>query len=463
MQKKGTCSFCKSKGCNHVRVWDKELKKKVIKPQDVSTTNGKKNESCEKSDSCDSEEAYDDYIAEDAFPNKDDEDHETYGSSQRLRYPFDKAFQDNMKKTDMNNYSDLVELISAPREGEKCIHGHPWSEEDPKTQSWIYSKQVKIAHSNFVPHKDRTVYYRKTTSTCNCKLLYDGASDLLLPVSTGKGIRLGYAFNIVSLSLLTDFLTDFLQNGTTMRGFYNSYKSKCTMKYGMQETDVICWRFWHIACLDFLERIVKIDELETFTCNTCGPRPKALVIDGVSMGMQVSKLIPGEITKTTKQISKVEIQGSNFQDRMFIKLASNRRILREAAKKETWPLNEDDQKPQLKQRKNGVKKDDGMNLFWSLLESVDKTSKPSKGLTLLMKNLATSSSTVGLMQTIDQPLVEELITFLKGGETFLRGTKKLETHCKMRREYPVVMDILMSLCDEQGCIGLHVRSVEHIV
>ena len=91
------------------------------------------------------------------------------------------------------------------------------------------------------------------------------------------------------------------------------------------------------------------------------------------MGMQVSKLIPGEITKTTKQISKVEIQGSNFQDRMFIKLASNRRILREAAKKETWPLNEDDQKPQLKQRKNGVKKDDGMNLFWSLLESVDKS------------------------------------------------------------------------------------------
>ena len=382
----------------------------MIKPQDVSTTNGKKNESCEKSDSCDSEEAYDDYIAEDAFPNKDDKDHETYGSSQRLRYPFDKAFQDNMKKTDMNNYSDLVELISAPREGEKCIHGHPWSEEDPKTQSWIYSKQVKIAHSNFVPHKDRTVYYRKTTSTCNCKLLYDGASDLLLPVSTGKGIRLGYAFNIVSLSLLTDFLTDFLQNGTTMRGFYNSYKSKCTMKYGMSETDVICWRFWHIACLDFLERIVKIDEIETFTCSTCGPRPKTLVIDGVAMGLQVSKLIPGEITKTTKQISKVEIQGSNFQDRMFIKFASNRKILREAAKNETWPLKEDDQEPQLKRTKHGIQKDDGMNLFWSLLESIDKTSKPSRGLTLLMENLSTSSSTVGLMQTIDPPLVEELIS-----------------------------------------------------
>ena len=113
---------------------------------------------------------------------------------------------------------------------------------------------------------------------------------------------------------------------------------------------------------------------------------------------------------------------------MFIKLVSNRKILREAANKETWPLNEDDQEPQLKRSKNYVQKDAGMNLFWSLLESVDKTSKPSKGLTLLMKNLSTSSSTVGLMQTIDQPLVEELITFLKGGNTFLRGTEKLETH-----------------------------------
>ena len=67
------------------------------------------------------------------------------------------------------------------------------------------------------------------------------------------------------------------------------------------------------------------------------------------------------------------------------------------------------------------------------------------------------------MQTIDPPLVEELISFLKGGKTFLRGAEKLETHCKMRREYPVVMNILMSLCDEQGCIELPVRSVGHIV
>ena len=416
----------------------------------------KTTEMTNESESVDSDEANEDYIADDAFDNNDNEG--PYESSHKLKYPFDKAFQDNMKKNDLNNYSDLTELISSPRDGEKCSHGHSWSVEDPKMLGWIYSKKVRISHSNFVTERDRTVYYRKTTSTCNCKLLYDGASDLLLPVSRGSYKNLGMTVNLVSLSLLTDFLTEFFQNGTPMIGFYSSYKSKCTMKYGMKETDVISWKIWHLACLEFLERIVMIDEIETFTCNTCGPRPKALVLDGIAMGLQTSKLIPGEITKTSKQSSKIEIQGSNFRDRMFIKLPSNRKLLREAAKEKIWPQHVDNQELQLRRRTN-LTEDAGMELFWSLLESVDKTIKPCKGLILLMKNLSTSSSTVGLMQIINKSLVEELINFLKGGKTFLKGTENLETHCKMRGEYPILMDILMALCDDEGCIGLPVRSV----
>ena len=458
--KKGTCLKCKSFRCSHIRVWDIELKKKVIKHQENALkTVENKNDSLEKSESGDSDQVHDDYIADDAFGDEYDEGQETFESSHRLKYPFDKSFQDNMRQNDLSNYSDLTELISSPREGERCSHGHSWSVEDPRTHGWIYSKKIKIAHSNFVTVRDRTVFYRKTTSTCKCKLLYNGASDLLLPVSRGSYKILGMAVNLVSFSLLTDFLTEFFQNGTTMRGFFNSYQSKCTMKYGMEETDVISWKVWHIACVEFMEKIVNIDKTETFTCDTCGPTPKALVIDGIAMGMQISKLMPGEITKSAKQISQIEIPGSNFRDRMFIKLPSNRKLLREAAKKEIWPQHEDDQELQLKRSKSAADDDTGMELFWRLLESIDTKIKPCRGIILLMENLSTSSSTVGLMQIINKSLVEELISFLKGGKTFLRGTENLETHRKMRREYPVVMDILMSLCDGQGCIGLPVRSV----
>ena len=137
------------------------------------------------------------------------------------------------------------------------------------------------------------------------------------------------------------------------------------MKDGMKETDLIDWRTWHTASVEFLEKIMNIGKKESF--NTCGPRPRALVVDGIAIGMQISKLIPEEITKTGKQISKIEIPGSNFRDRMFIKLPSNRNLLMEAAKKETWLLHETErsEKSKLKRREN--EEDAGMKSFWCLL------------------------------------------------------------------------------------------------
>ena len=167
--------------------------------------------------------------------------------------------------------------------------------------------------------------------------MYDGILDLLLPVSRWSYKNLGRTWNLVSI--LTDFLTAFLQNGTTMRGFYQNYQSKCVMKYDMKETDLIDWRTLHTACVEFLEKLWILTRK-----NTCGPIPRALVEDGIAMEMQISKLIPGEIKKTAKQISKIEIPGSYFRDRMFIKLPSNRNLLMEAAKKETWPLKRRNQK-----------------------------------------------------------------------------------------------------------------------
>ena len=71
--------------------------------------------------------------------------------------------------------------------------------------------------------------------------------------------------------------------------------------------------------------------------------------------------------KNRKTISKIEIPGSNFRDRMFIKLPSNRNLLMEAAKKETWLLHETErsEKSKLKRREN--EEDAGMKSFWCLL------------------------------------------------------------------------------------------------
>ena len=76
---------------------------------------------------------------------------------------------------------------------------------------------------------------------------------------------------------ITDFLTAFLQNGTTMRGFYQSYQSKCLMKDGMKETDLIDWRTWHTACVEFLEKIMNIGKKEIMMMMISPLQPKALL------------------------------------------------------------------------------------------------------------------------------------------------------------------------------------------
>ena len=44
-----------------------------------------------------------------------------------------------------------------------------------------------------------------------------------------------------------------------------------------------------------------------------------------------------EFTEDLKHESKVELEGSQFKDRRFIKLLKNRKKLRKAAESQNWP------------------------------------------------------------------------------------------------------------------------------
>ena len=186
--------------------------------------------------------------------------------------------------------------------------------------------------------------------------MYDGILDLLLPVSRWSYKNLGRTWNLVSI--LTDFLTAFLQNGTTMRGFYQSYQSKCVMKYDMKETDLIDWRTLHTACVEFLEKLWILTRK-----NTCGPIPRALVEDGIAMEMQISKLIPGEIKKHSKTNqqnwnTRVIFPGQDVHQAAFKSESFNGSCQKRNMATET----EKSEKSKMKRRKN-----EGMISFWCLL------------------------------------------------------------------------------------------------
>ena len=135
---KGNCQKCKSVQCSHVRIWDKEHKKDIFGTQEKKET----------------EECYDeDYEDE-------DESVEAMKSNHKLKYPFDKATHEQMRKNDSVNYNNLINLTSKPKENVTCPHGNKWNENDPVENEWVYSRKVKIAHSSYVEQKERTVFYR---------------------------------------------------------------------------------------------------------------------------------------------------------------------------------------------------------------------------------------------------------------------------------------------------------------
>ena len=90
--------------------------------------------------------------------------------------------------------------------------------------------------------------------------------------------------------------------------------------------------------------------------------------------------------------SERTLSGTKFEDRSFIKLKSNKEILKESVENKMWPI----KNKQIGGR--AQKADSGMQKFWQMIEKQDRTLPVSDGLLLLMSNLLTSTSTTNLFQ-----------------------------------------------------------------
>ena len=81
----------------------------------------------------------------------------------------------------------------------------------------------KIAHSSYVAKKERKAYFRKTLGSCDCKLLYNGSDDMLLSSSTGA--LKNRTLNLVTYSLLIDFINEFLKTASQCKDFIQVTKA----------------------------------------------------------------------------------------------------------------------------------------------------------------------------------------------------------------------------------------------
>ena len=244
------------------------------------------------------------------------------------------------------------------------------------------------------------------------------------------------------------------------------------MKFGMQESELISWTAWHHACVEFFTNVLTINEKDAFQCTDCGPRPKVLVIDGIAMGIQKGELEKHKdiVVKDLPRKSKKEFSGSCFQDRMFIKLPKNRKLLKSAAQKKEWPVLDCHPEPdnhhevEVAKKRPKLEHDDGMEKFCQFLRTFDKSTKPSRNFLTIMEILSTSTSTAAITQEYDGILLQKMKMYLEGDEqyNFVTGIANFDLNMQVRQQYPILLKILEGSLSSDGILGKPIRSDFHL-
>ena len=98
-----------------------------------------------------------------------------------------------------------------------------------------------------------------------------------------------------------------------------------------------------------------------------------------------------------------------------------------------------------------------MEIFTNFVKEPDQSVKPSSAILMLMENLSSSLSTIGMMQEFDEDLIHKIQLFLKGEENFLSGIENVQLNIEVRRKYPTLMKILEASADPDGTLKKPVR------
>ena len=100
-----------------------------------------------------------------------------------------------------------------------------------------------------------------------------------------------------------------------------------------------------------------------------------------------------------------------------------------------------------------------MEEFEKFLMKTEKKEKPNKGIIMMMENLSTSTSTIGMMQEYDHGLLEAIENFLRGDKNynFLSEVKNMDLNVNVRKKYPILMKIIEGAADAEGNVEEHFR------
>ena len=202
------------------------------------------------------------------------------------------------------------------------------------------------------------------------------------------------------------------------------------------------WKFW--------EQVLELDMKALYTCPKCGPRPKVLVADGITLGTQIRNLTKCKLPMTVPYNSPEILEGSNHKQRMLITFA-NQHLIRKACEKNEWP--------DWKMFKKGDNGAELVKIFIVHMKSKEKN--PGSASTRLLLNLSSKTSTTSFFQTVDIPLLNEFEQYLLGDKkrNFCSGLKKICLHARLQEKYPTITNLVKDLSEPTGMLHPDISGV----
>ena len=115
--------------------------------------------------------------------------------------------------------------------------------------------------------------------------------------------KLGSPVHIVSINLLLNYTWTFSKLGGSQIGFLAAYNNRMRYQHEASEEELMPWHVWRRAVKVFWTEVLDLPLEQLLQYENCGPRPEALCMDGVAIGMMVDNL-KGEQALCPYQFSK---------------------------------------------------------------------------------------------------------------------------------------------------------------
>ena len=115
------------------------------------------------------------------------------------------TFRENARSG--HSFPDLIDLVPNYDAEITCkLHGEKFDGRDPVKMLWVLSRKVVIYNADWVPSKNRVVYYRPTENRkCDCKLILTGEEHLSMIVIKGQ---CGKTTHLVTFNLILTYTYD---------------------------------------------------------------------------------------------------------------------------------------------------------------------------------------------------------------------------------------------------------------